>query len=110
MIFRLLGNLKEYNQEINFIGEQDKNDVYINLYYFCIKVKKDEDEFYKLLKKKLKKMIRLSVVQFKQLVSRFDVVEMYDVIVQDLRLLVYLKVIRNTVLVFRYWCFKRKYL
>lgn len=95
---------------LNFIGEKVENYDVCNSYYFCKKVKKDEDEPNKLSKKKLKKMTRLSVAQLKQLVSRPDVVEMHDVTAQDPRLLVHLKATRNTVPVPRHWCFKRKYL
>ncbi|KOB65730.1 Splicing factor 3B subunit 2 [Operophtera brumata] len=57
---------------------------------------------------KLKKLSRLSVAELKQLVSRPDVVEMYDVTAKDPKLLVQLKAHRNTVQVPRHWCYKRK--
>ncbi|XP_063831245.1 splicing factor 3B subunit 2 [Ostrinia nubilalis] len=68
------------------------------------------DEKERLSKRKLKKLSRLSVAELKQLVSRPDVVEMYDVTARDPRLLVQLKAHRNTVQVPRHWCYKRKYL
>jgi len=61
-------------------------------------------------KKQMKKETRLSVAQLKQLVTRPDVVEMYDVTAKDPKLLVFLKATRNTVPVPRHWCAKRKYL
>ncbi|CAH2045096.1 unnamed protein product, partial [Iphiclides podalirius] len=68
------------------------------------------DEKERLSKRKLKKLSRLSVAELKQLVSRPDVVEMYDVTARDPKLLVQLKAHRNTVQVPRHWCYKRKYL
>lgn len=50
----------------------------------------------------------MSVAELKQLVSRPDVVEMYDVTARDPKLLVQLKAHRNTVQVPRHWCYKRK--
>lgn len=70
----------------------------------------DEDENKKVSKKQLKRQTRLSVAQLKQLVSRPDVVEMFDVTAKDPKLLVHLKATRNTVPVPRHWCAKRKYL
>ncbi|XP_077301183.1 splicing factor 3b subunit 2 [Arctopsyche grandis] len=72
--------------------------------------KKANDEKERLSKRKLKKLSRLSVAELKQLVSRPDVVEMYDVTARDPKLLVQLKAHRNTVQVPRHWCYKRKYL
>ncbi|CAF0752041.1 unnamed protein product [Didymodactylos carnosus] len=69
-----------------------------------------DDTLQKKSKKQLKKETRLSVAQLKQLVSRPDVVEMYDVTARDPKLLVFLKATRNTVPVPRHWCAKRKYL
>lgn len=66
------------------------------------------DEKERLSKRKLKKLSRLSVAELKQLVSRPDVVEMYDVTARDPKLLVQLKAHRNTVQVPRHWCYKRK--
>ncbi|XP_048486036.1 splicing factor 3B subunit 2 isoform X4 [Plutella xylostella] len=68
------------------------------------------DEKERMSKRKLKKLSRLSVAELKQLVSRPDVVEMYDVTARDPRLLAQLKAHRNTVQVPRHWCYKRKYL
>ncbi|XP_022121389.2 splicing factor 3B subunit 2 [Pieris rapae] len=68
------------------------------------------EEKERLSKRKLKKLSRLSVAELKQLVSRPDVVEMYDVTARDPKLLVQLKAHRNTVQVPRHWCYKRKYL
>ncbi|XP_059053393.1 splicing factor 3B subunit 2-like [Achroia grisella] len=68
------------------------------------------DEKERMSKRKLKKLSRLSVAELKQLVSRPDVVEMYDVTARDPKLLVQLKAHRNTVQVPRHWCYKRKYL
>lgn len=70
--------------------------------------KKANDEKERLSKRKLKKLSRLSVAELKQLVSRPDVVEMYDVTARDPKLLVQLKAHRNTVQVPRHWCYKRK--
>lgn len=66
------------------------------------------DEKERMSKRKLKKLSRLSVAELKQLVSRPDVVEMYDVTARDPKLLVQLKAHRNTVQVPRHWCYKRK--
>lgn len=66
------------------------------------------DEKERMSKRKLKKLSRLSVAELKQLVSRPDVVEMYDVTARDPRLLAQLKAHRNTVQVPRHWCYKRK--
>lgn len=66
------------------------------------------DEKDRMSKRKLKKLSRLSVAELKQLVSRPDVVEMYDVTARDPKLLVQLKAHRNTVQVPRHWCYKRK--
>ncbi|XP_054487245.2 splicing factor 3B subunit 2 [Agelaius phoeniceus] len=63
-----------------------------------------------LSKKRLRRMNRFTVAELKQLVARPDVVEMHDVTAQDPKLLVHLKATRNSVLVPRHWCFKRKYL
>ncbi|CAF0920385.1 unnamed protein product [Didymodactylos carnosus] len=74
------------------------------------KAQQADDALHKKSKKQLKKETRLSVAQLKQLVSRPDVVEMYDVTARDPKLLVFLKATRNTVPVPRHWCAKRKYL
>ncbi|OON18772.1 hypothetical protein X801_05369 [Opisthorchis viverrini] len=63
-----------------------------------------------LSKKKLKRLNRPSVASLKQMVTRPDVVEMWDVCARDPLLLVHLKAYRNTVPVPRHWCAKRKYL
>ncbi|KAA3680313.1 splicing factor 3B subunit 2 [Paragonimus westermani] len=63
-----------------------------------------------LSKKKLKRLNRPSVASLKQMVSRPDVVEMWDVCARDPLLLIQLKACRNTVPVPRHWCAKRKYL
>lgn len=63
-----------------------------------------------LSKKKLKRLNRPSVAALKQMVSRPDVVEMWDVCARDPLLLIHLKSYRNTVPVPRHWCAKRKYL
>lgn len=71
---------------------------------------KEEADTPKMSKKKMKKLTRLSVAALKQLVNRPDVVEMHDVTARDPKLLVQLKATRNTVVVPRHWCAKRKYL
>ncbi|GBG79699.1 hypothetical protein CBR_g29963 [Chara braunii] len=60
--------------------------------------------------KKKKLARRMKVAELKQLVSRPDVVEVWDTTAADPRLLVYLKAYRNTVPVPRHWCQKRKFL
>ncbi|RMC10329.1 hypothetical protein DUI87_13131 [Hirundo rustica rustica] len=55
-------------------------------------------------------MNRFTMAKLKQLVARPDVVEMHDVTTQDPKLLVHLKVTRNSVLVPWHWCVTRKYL
>jgi len=66
----------------------------------------DEEQNKKISKKQLKRETRLSVAQLKQLVTRPDVVEMFDVTAKDPKLLVHLKVnvfffYKNKLL----WCF-----
>ncbi|VDP90873.1 unnamed protein product [Echinostoma caproni] len=63
-----------------------------------------------LSKKKLKRLNRPTVAALKQMVSRPDVIEMWDVCARDPLLLAHLKAYRNTVPVPRHWCAKRKYL
>ncbi|KAI9476213.1 MAG: hypothetical protein EXX96DRAFT_639744 [Benjaminiella poitrasii] len=69
---------------------------------------KDSDQ--PLSKKKLKKIQRLTVAELKQLVTKPEVVEWWDVTATDPKLLVSLKSYRNTVPVPAHWSMKRKYL
>jgi len=66
-----------------------------------------EEELSKKQKRKLK---RLTVAELKQLVSKPEVVEQWDVTAGDPRLLVHLKSYRNSIPVPRHWCQKRKFL
>ncbi|ORZ10807.1 hypothetical protein BCR42DRAFT_333185 [Absidia repens] len=63
-----------------------------------------------LSKKKMKQLTRLSVAELKQLVSKPEAVEWWDVNADDPKLLVQLKSYRNTVPVPVHWSQKRKYL
>jgi len=53
---------------------------------------------------------RLTITEFKQLVERPDLVEEHDRNAADPRLLIFLKMQRNTITVPAHWCRKRKYL
>jgi splicing factor 3B subunit 2 len=70
----------------------------------------DEEDKLQMSKRERKKQKRLSVAVLKQLVTRPEVVEVWDVTSSDPALLVYLKSYRNAVPVPRHWCQKRKYL
>ncbi|SAL95959.1 hypothetical protein [Absidia glauca] len=61
-------------------------------------------------KKKLKQLTRPSVAELKQMVSKPEAVEWWDVNAEDPKLLVQLKSYRNTVPVPVHWSQKRKYL
>jgi len=61
-------------------------------------------------KKQKKMMKRLTIAELKQLVSKPEVVEAWDVTASDPRLLVLLKSTRNTIPVPRHWAQKRKFL
>eukprot|EP00967_Tisochrysis_lutea_P016059 scaffold18101_cov26-Tisochrysis_lutea.AAC.1 len=63
-----------------------------------------------LSRKQKKKMKRLTIAELKQLVSKPEVVEAWDVTASDPRLLVLLKSTRNTIPVPRHWAQKRKFL
>ncbi|KAI8327803.1 hypothetical protein BC941DRAFT_385930 [Chlamydoabsidia padenii] len=63
-----------------------------------------------LSKKKLKQLTRPSVAELKQMVSKPEAVEWWDVNAEDPKLLVQLKSYRNTVPVPIHWSQKRKYL
>jgi len=92
-------------------NEEDEDEKETNNYDKKKKDLDDDDEQNKKKsKKQLKRETRLSVAQLKQLVTRPDVVEMFDVTAKDPKLLVHLKATRNTVPVPRHWCAKRKYL
>jgi splicing factor 3B subunit 2 len=66
----------------------------------------DEEQNKKISKKQLKRETRLSVAQLKQLVTRPDVVEMFDVTAKDPKLLVHLKVnIFSFIKTKLLWCF-----
>ena len=67
----------------------------------------EEKEMSKKQKRKLK---RLTIAELKQLVSRPEVVEQWDVTALDPRLLVHLKSYRNSIPVPRHWSNKRKFL
>jgi len=92
----------KYVQQLKNIKKKDGNTIINNDI--------DDGQEKKKSKKQVKRETRLSVAQLKQLVTRPDVVEMYDVTAKDPKLLVYLKATRNTVPVPRHWCAKRKYL
>lgn len=61
-------------------------------------------------KKKLKKMLQLSLAALKEYARRPELVEWEDVTARDARLLVQLKAARNSVPVPKHWSRKRKYL
>uniref|UniRef100_A0A6V2VM48 PSP proline-rich domain-containing protein n=1 Tax=Emiliania huxleyi TaxID=2903 RepID=A0A6V2VM48_EMIHU len=61
-------------------------------------------------KKAKRRLKRLSIAELKQLVSKPEVIEPWDVTSADPRLLVNLKSLRNTVPVPRHWSQKRKFL
>lgn len=83
-------------------GSDDEDD--------AIKAENDEDPESTISKRERKKQKRLSVAVLKQLVTRPEVVEVWDVTASDPALLVTLKSYRNSVPVPRHWCQKRKYL
>ncbi|KAF3321499.1 Proline-rich spliceosome-associated family protein isoform 2 [Carex littledalei] len=60
--------------------------------------------------KKRKLQRRMKIAELKQICSKPDVVEVWDVTASDPKLLVSLKSYRNTVPVPRHWCQKRKFL
>ena len=70
----------------------------------------EEDAEAKMSKKQKKKLKRLSIAELKQLVSKPEVVEQWDVTAADPRLLVHLKSYRNAIAVPKHWCQKRKFL
>jgi len=70
----------------------------------------EEEEDAKMSKKQKKKLKRLSVAELKQLVTKPEVVEQWDVTAADPRLLVHLKSYRNAIPVPKHWCQKRKFL
>ncbi|KAL7528593.1 hypothetical protein ACHAWF_002615 [Thalassiosira exigua] len=70
----------------------------------------DEDEPAALSKRKLKDLLRPTVAELKQKVSRPELVEAHDVAAPDPDFLVYLKGVPGTVPVPRHWGRKRKYL
>ena len=70
----------------------------------------EEEEEAKMSKKQKKKLKRLSIAELKQLVSKPEVVEQWDVTAADPRLLVHLKSYRNSIPVPKHWCQKRKFL
>lgn len=70
----------------------------------------EEEEEARLSRKQKKKLKRLSVAELKQLVSKPEVVEQWDVTAADPRLLVHLKSYRNSIPVPKHWCQKRKFL
>ena len=61
-------------------------------------------------KRKQKKLSRLSVAELKQLVRKPEVVEWVDVTANDPKLLVQLKIYRNTIPVPSHWSQKKEYL
>lgn len=61
-------------------------------------------------KKKRKLRDRLKIAELKQICSRPEVVEVWDVTATDPKILVFLKAYRNSVPVPRHWSQKRKYL
>lgn len=68
----------------------------------------EEDE--NLSKRKRKLGEQLKIAELKQICSRPEVVEVWDVTAADPKILVYLKAYRNSVPVPRHWSQKRKYL
>eukprot|EP00301_Raphidiophrys_heterophryoidea_P007330 c12848_g6_i1.p1 GENE.c12848_g6_i1~~c12848_g6_i1.p1 ORF type:complete len:575 (-),score=147.91 c12848_g6_i1:160-1884(-) len=70
----------------------------------------DDDGKPKVSKRAQKRQNRLGIAELKQLVTRPDVVEVWDTTAADPRTLVFLKAYRNVVPVPRHWCQKRKYL
>ena len=71
----------------------------------------EEEEAAQELSRRAKKRIkRLSIAELKQLVTKPEVVEAWDVTSEDPRLLVHLKSYRNTIPVPKHWCQKRKFL
>jgi splicing factor 3B subunit 2 len=92
----------EANKVTKFVGETQTTDEE--------KPEEEEPEQKQMSKRERKKQKRLSVALLKQLVTRPEVVEVWDVTSSDPALLVYLKSYRNAVPVPRHWCQKRKYL
>jgi splicing factor 3B subunit 2 len=70
----------------------------------------DGDSARELSRRAKKRMKRLSIAELKQLVTKPEVVEAWDVTSDDPRLLVHLKSYRNTIAVPKHWCQKRKFL
>ena len=70
----------------------------------------EEEEEPVMSKKQKKKKNRLSIAELKQLVTKPEVVEQWDVTAADPRLLVHLKSYRNSIPVPKHWCQKRKFL
>ncbi|ORX61406.1 DUF382-domain-containing protein [Hesseltinella vesiculosa] len=70
----------------------------------------DDDKDQPMSKKKAKKVLRISVADLKQKVSKPEVVEWWDANSEDPELLVTLKSYRNTVPIPVHWSQKRKYL
>jgi splicing factor 3B subunit 2 len=69
-----------------------------------------EEEEKPLSNRQKKERRRLTITEFKQLVERPDLVEEHDRNASDPRLLIFLKMQRNTIQVPRHWSRKRKYL
>lgn len=61
-------------------------------------------------KKKLKKLVRPTVFELKQMIRRPEVVELVDTTAKDPHFLVYLKAYKNTAPVPKHWAQKRKFL
>ena len=70
----------------------------------------EEEEEQAMSKKQKKKLKRLSIAELKQLVTKPEVVEQWDVTAADPRMLVHLKSYRNSIPVPKHWCQKRKFL
>lgn len=70
----------------------------------------NEDSAAVLSKRKMRELIRPSIAELKNRVSRADLVEAHDVTAPDPELLLYLKAVPGSVPVPRHWGRKRKYL